>query len=59
METLNGARRPPEPAFSVPQIGHDVAIFPATLFGARTTQVAGRRRTIVNGAKSDGETRIV
>lgn len=52
MEALDGARRPPEAALGVPQIGHDVAVLPATLLGAGAAQVAGRWGAIVHGAQA-------
>lgn len=52
MKALNGARRPPEAALGVPQIGHNITVLPAAFLRARTAQVAGRRRSIVNGAQS-------
>lgn len=54
MEALNAARRPPESPFSVPQIGHDVTVLPATLFRAWAAQVARWGRAIVNGSQSKG-----
>lgn len=53
MEALNGARRPPKAALGVPQIGHNITVLPAAFLRAWAAQVAGRRRSIVNGAQSE------
>lgn len=51
MERRHAARRPPETLLRVPQIAHDVSVFPAALLRARSAQVSRRRRSVVHGAQ--------
>jgi len=55
LELFHAALWPTETAFSVPQIGHYESVFPRTVSGAGTTQVAWWRRTIVNTAEPEKE----
>lgn len=51
MERRHAARRPPESFFRVPQIAHDVSVFPAAFLRARSAQVSRRRRSVVHCAQ--------
>lgn len=55
MERRHAARRPPETLFRVPQIAHDVSVFPAALLCARSAQISRRRRTVVHSAQPVGQ----
>jgi len=48
MERRHAARWPPESFFRVPQIAHDVSVFPATFLRSRSAQIGRRRRTVVH-----------
>lgn len=53
VEALHRAGGPSEAPLRVTQIGHDVAILPATPLGARSAQVAGRWRTVVHRSQPE------
>lgn len=52
METLHSAGGPAEAALCVTQVGHDVAILPATPLGARSSQVTGWWWAVVHGTQA-------
>lgn len=52
LELVHAALGPSKAALGVTQVRHDEPIFPRAVSGARTTQVAWRRRTVVDTAKS-------
>lgn len=52
MEGGHAAVGPFEALLGVPQIAHDVSVFPAALLGTWSAQVAGRWWAVVNGTQS-------
>jgi len=53
VEALHRAGGPSEAPLRVTQIGHDVAILPATPLGSWSTQVTGRWRTVMHRSQPE------